>query len=235
MAHLVRLTAQHFDSLAVERGIRFSVDVQDALRGQIDPEKFQRVLVNLFSNAFKFTPAGGQIRCTLRASHEDILLEVADSGPGVPPDQRETVFERFRQIDGGPSRRHGGTGLGLAIARDFVALHGGRISFGEAAEGGALLSVRLPVRAPKGSAVAVLAPEDAFIAETVANAIAEFGAAAEAAGGEPAVDARDGRALVLVVEDNPEMNRFVRDVLSGGVPEPRAPRTVKKVSGWRST
>ncbi|MGH8355283.1 MAG: ATP-binding protein, partial [Pseudomonas sp.] len=152
LAQLLRLTGGHFEALAQERGIAYEVRSGPTLLAQLDPGQVQRVLLNLLANAFEFTPAGGRIRCSLEADERarQIQIEVADSGPGIAPEQRERVFERFRQLDGGATRRHGSTGLGLAIARELVALHGGTLSIDDAPEGGALFRVRLPQAAPLG-------------------------------------------------------------------------------------
>jgi signal transduction histidine kinase len=209
LARLARVGAAHFEALAAERGVALVVEAPRSLPGEVDAAKVERVLLNLLSNAFKFVPDGGRVRVSLGVDGGRAVLAVADSGPGVPPELRETIFERFRQGDGGTARRHGGTGLGLAIARDFVALHGGTIRVGEAPEGGALFTVGLPLAAPSGAKV---------------SAQAEAGAGAEAARQEvaalhgrpddsPAVRGM-GEALVLVVEDNPDMRRFVADTLA---------------------
>src|SRR5213079_303854 len=110
--------------------------------------KFQRICLNLLSNAFKFTPAGGRIRCVLSREGERGILMVQDSGPGVRPELRQAIFERFRQGEDGLTRRFGGTGLGLAIVKEFVELHGGTVTVGDAAEGGACFTVELPLEAP---------------------------------------------------------------------------------------
>jgi signal transduction histidine kinase len=213
LARLVRVVASHFDSLARERRLAYTVESAETLDAEVDPDKVERVLLNLLSNAFKFTPEGGRLRCTLREREgsERILLEVADSGPGIPPEQREAAFERFRQLEGGDTRRFGGTGLGLAIARDFVKLHGGAISIADAPEGGALFTVELPRRAPPGVEVRTAPAGEPAAAETVAPMVdplrAPAGAARVASGDER-------RPLVLVVEDHPEMNRFVTESLA---------------------
>ena len=103
----------------------------------VDSEKLQRVLMNLLSNAFKFAPDGGRVRCRLTRSDSDVTIAVDDSGPGVRPDLRQAIFERFRQADGGSNRTRGGTGLGLAIAKEFVELHRGRIEALDSDLGGA--------------------------------------------------------------------------------------------------
>src|SRR4029077_7477414 len=103
----------------------------------VDPEKLQRVLMNLVGNAFKFTPDGGRIRCRLRSGGDQLAVSVDDSGPGVPAEQRHAIFERFRQVDGGINRKVAGTGLGLAIAKEFVELHKGAIDVSDSDLGGA--------------------------------------------------------------------------------------------------
>ena len=208
-AHLVRVTTSLFDSLARDRSIAFAVEAPAALPAELDPARFQRVLLNLLSNAFKFTPDGGHVRCSLRLEGERMALEVADSGPGIDPAHRALIFERFRQVDGGATRRFAGTGLGLAIARDFVDLHGGTIAVGTAPERGALFTVSLPHRAPAGREVgAAVEPDLAAAApvldQLVPRAVALAGAAPE-----------DQRPLVLVVEDQPDLNRFLCDCLAG--------------------
>jgi signal transduction histidine kinase len=148
---LTRLVAAHFEGLASERQIELRVEGPASVPASFDAPKVQRILLNVLSNAFKFTPSGGQVRCTISSTDDEVLVEVADSGPGIKPEHREVIFERFRQLDEGSARRFGGTGLGLAIARDFAILHGGSIAVAEAPEGGALFTIRLPRAAPAGT------------------------------------------------------------------------------------
>jgi signal transduction histidine kinase/DNA-binding response OmpR family regulator len=213
MAHVLRVVASHFDVLARERTIRYTVVAPDRLPVVCDTGKIERILLNLLSNAFKFTPAGGVIRCTLRmdqAAAGRVVIEVADSGPGIPADDREAVFERFRQLEGGPNRRYGGTGLGLAIARDFAELHGGTISVTSAREGGALFCVTLPLRTFERAAEQVLR----LSTEAARHAIDELrGPVVRSAETVPEHGA--DRPTVLVVEDNVEMVQFIRESLGG--------------------
>src|SRR4051794_1223772 len=147
LSRLARFVASHFEVLAAERSVRFSVEAPDSLPAHVDRPKIQRILLNLLSNAFKFTPEGGSIRLRLHQEGSCAVFEVEDSGPGVPADQREAVFERFRQVEGGTSRRQGGTGLGLSIVKEFVTLHGGAVRVGEAPGGGAAFTVEIPTEA----------------------------------------------------------------------------------------
>ncbi|MFD9336841.1 sensor histidine kinase [Streptomyces sp. NPDC060028] len=108
-----------------------------------------RVVTNLLDNAQRY--ADREIRVALRTGGvphaRSAVLEVTDDGPGIPPEDRERVFERFARLDDARSRDHGGTGLGLAIARDLTAHHGGTLTAGDFPHG-ARLVVRLPLADP---------------------------------------------------------------------------------------
>lgn len=215
LGYLMRMTAANFETLAQDRGIELDVAAADPVPAQVDPEKLQRILVNLLSNALKFTPEAGVVRLSLDVRTEAdgsrrAVIQVRDSGPGVPPEFRERIFERFRQVDGSATRRHEGTGLGLAIVKDFVALHGGTVRVDDAPEGGARFVVELPVTAPEGAAVHSDLPAIPGLApEHPAQA------AGEPELEPPAAAAAGTRATVLVVEDNPDLNRFIVETLSG--------------------
>lgn len=210
-AHWLRLVASRFESAAEGRGIQLRVSAPAELTAEADPDMLERVFINLLSNALKFTPDGGRIDVELKLSGERLILSVADSGPGVRADQREAIFERFRQADGSVTRRHGGTGLGLAIVKDFLSLHGGRIGVRESELGGALFEAELPVRAPAGSQVRQ-APTG-FGAAAKAALEGSLAAAAPAPAEAPPTGAAPSGAHVLVVEDNDEMRAFIADTL----------------------
>ena len=243
LSHLVRLTANNFETLAVDRDVEFEIVAPPAVPAQVDPSRLQQVLLNLLSNAFKFTPAEGRVRIELtgkgtgngkgkgngagRARGRDqgadtgggdvVRIEVADSGPGIPPDDRHQVFERFHRLDGQPHTTWGSSGLGLNIARELVQLHGGSIGVDDAPEGGALFVVELPLVAPPGTVVRA----DGQVAPAPAAAAAAHAPETAASSGLAGVTPRApwsaddvDRPLVLVVEDNVDMNHFVCDALS---------------------
>jgi PAS domain S-box-containing protein len=113
-----------------------------------DAQRLQQVVSNLVSNAVKFTPGGRRVQVTLERDGASARLVVADEGCGIPPDFLPHVFERFRQADGGATRRQGGLGLGLAIARHLVDEHGGTLRAESPGEGrGATFTVTLPLLA----------------------------------------------------------------------------------------
>jgi signal transduction histidine kinase len=114
-----------------------------------DPERLQQAVWNLLSNAVKFTPAGGRGSVTVVKLEDHLEVVGSDTGTGIPQDFVPYMFERFRQADASPSRRHGGLGLGLAIVRSLVEMHGGTVSaHSDGPNLGARFTVRLaaPVR-----------------------------------------------------------------------------------------
>ncbi|MBD2078060.1 response regulator [Phormidium sp. FACHB-592] len=229
LAQLVRLTAANFDGLAQEKNIALTIDAPESLPAEIDAAKVQRILLNLISNAFKFTPNGGIISCTLESNQAEMnaanggstnlpvqvdraILSVRDSGPGVAVALRETIFERFSQGEGGTTRRFGGTGLGLAIAKEFAELQGGTIGISDAPEGGAQFTVELPLLTPSGSSITASTTE-LNQGEEIANQLVEelrTVAPIDSKLQAPAV----GKPLVLVVEDSLEMNQFITSTLA---------------------
>ena len=209
LAANVRAVAEQFDALASERGVRLVVETPDQALARFDPERISRVVSNLLANALRFAAAGGVARCTLAIDGDAAVIEVADSGVGVPPEQREVLFERYRTADNGRS----GTGLGLAIVREFVALHGGTVAIGEAPEGGALFTVRIP-REPAASEPAPMRLSQQLAAARRARYVKEH-LEAELAGGAPAELAELDLPSVLLVDRDPERTVSLADALEG--------------------
>jgi signal transduction histidine kinase len=228
LAVLVRVSFAYFDTVARERLATMFVNAPDSLAAQVDSEKIERVLINLFSNAMKFVPEGGQVRCTLSAPGDKAIIEVEDNGPGIPPEMRAAVFERFQQVESGAARRVGGTGLGLAIVKEFVELHGGAIRVGDSSLGGANFHIELPLRAPADATLVPQTGPGATDRVSVSESHLEMlrqevqkartlksgrrPAQFEANGGAP--EKADKRPRVLIVEDTPEMNDFLARIFS---------------------
>jgi signal transduction histidine kinase len=171
---------------ARQRGLALEIDFASELPHQIraDPTRIRQVLVNLVGNAIKFTHEGGVI---LRASSRERLaddsflldLAVADSGIGIPAEQRGRVFEAFTQADTSTTRRYGGTGLGLAICNRLSVLMGGALSLESELGKGSTFHLTIPVRVDTGAA------------QVKAESLPA-----------PAAGSFSGR--ILLVEDNPE-------------------------------
>jgi NtrC-family two-component system sensor histidine kinase KinB len=111
---------------------------------EADRDKVRRVLGNLLDNAIKFTPEGGRIEIGIQAHDGLVQVKVTDSGPGVPADMRERIFDRFAQVPGRTGRRRG-TGLGLAFAKLAIEAHGGRIWVEDNHPSGSAFCVELPI------------------------------------------------------------------------------------------
>ncbi len=151
--------------LARKKGLKVLCEPPNGVpRVYCDREKIRQSLINLASNAVKFTPAGGSVTVAARpASEERVVLSVADTGIGIGADHLPRVFDVFYQVDSSSTREYGGAGLGLAIVKSFVEAHGGQVKVESAVGQGTTFSVVLPLRA---TANAVAAPSASPTAAT---------------------------------------------------------------------
>jgi signal transduction histidine kinase len=136
-------------SIIDRKGIDLSLTLPPNLPPvQADRDKIDRVVTNLLDNALKYTPESGLVRITAYSQENFVCVNVTDNGPGIPPDQRERIFERFAQVEG-ERRSRRGFGLGLAYCRLAVERHGGRIWVEEGEDGaGSQFIFTLPVSKP---------------------------------------------------------------------------------------
>lgn len=119
---------EDLQSRAVEKGVKLENEVPADLQARADTDRLQQVFFNLVENAIKYGRADGTVSVGGRMnSHEKVELWVKDDGPGIPPESRERIFERFYRVDRARSRETGGTGLGLAIVKHIVQAHGGEV------------------------------------------------------------------------------------------------------------
>lgn len=134
--------------VAESRGIQLSVDASKAPRTiYADPTRLQQILWNLVSNALKFTPTGGRVDIRIFEDGTDCVFEISDNGKGIEEGFLPHVFERFRQEDGGTTRKFGGLGLGLSIVRHLTELHGGSVNVESPGRGkGSKFTIRLPAQ-----------------------------------------------------------------------------------------
>jgi two-component system, OmpR family, sensor histidine kinase BaeS len=142
LASNARIAVNGFEARANAANVRLKLLVPSSVMFTGDPDRITQVISNLISNALQHTPTGGKISVKLEQS-DRIKLEVRDSGPGIPEDQLERIFDRFHRIDASRSRASGGTGLGLAIVRTLVELHHGTVKASNAPDGGAIFCVVL--------------------------------------------------------------------------------------------
>jgi len=133
------------EGTAAVAGVALEVEIPPSLPGlKADEVKFKQILLNLASNAIKFTPAGGTVHISAWVAEPGFVLQVRDTGAGMHPDHIPQAFEPFRQVDPGKRRHAQGTGLGLPIAKAFAELHGGSLAIESELERGTTVTVIFP-------------------------------------------------------------------------------------------
>ena len=140
--------------LAAEHDIDLEEVIEDGLPTfQSDPIRLHQILLNLGSNAIKFTHHGG-VTVAARQEGESLVFLVRDTGIGIPQDALESIFDEFRQVDGSITREYGGTGLGLSVSRQLARLLGGDIEVSSREGKGSTFTLRLPLTPPEPAATA---------------------------------------------------------------------------------
>lgn len=143
--NVVRDIYTSFCVYANERNIKFSFFTQmESLSMQFDLDKIQKILTNLLSNAFKYTPDGGTIEININKETDTVCVKVSDSGTGIKEEQKELVFERFYQAP--QKQEKTGSGIGLHIANGYVKLHGGTITLTDNVPQGSIFTIQIPIR-----------------------------------------------------------------------------------------
>ncbi|MCF8359854.1 MAG: response regulator [Prolixibacteraceae bacterium] len=197
---------RNFDGLASEKNISFDVNCTAGdTRVWIDREKMESVIVNLLSNAFKYTPENGKVKVNVLIPEDNagpLVIEITDNGPGIPKSQQGELFKIFSSNIDGSGKNQAGTGIGLALSKELMRLHGGELSYRTAPGGGASFSIRLDDCLHSG------------IVQTNEN---EKLTAEEQGNGKYEKENRFNRLknrtkkpLVLIVEDNRELRHFLK-------------------------
>jgi signal transduction histidine kinase/DNA-binding response OmpR family regulator len=203
---------------AIERaGLRFEVSCDRLPQpAYVDREMWEKIVLNLLSNAFKFT-FEGTISVSLRAVDGEAVLEVRDTGAGIPESELPRIFERFHRVQGTRSRTHEGSGIGLALVHELVAMHGAGIS-AESREGeGTSFVIRLPLgsehlpRERIGASRTL--PSTAIGAAAYVQEALRWLPDAGVVAGQPLAAAAQG-ARILVADDNADMRQYVVRLLS---------------------
>jgi heavy metal sensor kinase len=146
LAELAAATTEQMRLLAEDKKITLECPTSERVEATGDRARIKQVIVNLVDNAIKYTPEGGAARIQVSAENNHTLLEVTDTGIGIPAEALAHLFERFYRVDKARSRQMGGAGLGLAIVKSIVTAHGGRVIV-ESTEGiGSRFRVLLPLR-----------------------------------------------------------------------------------------
>jgi len=208
-----------FESAAAQAGLTLTIECEPiAADVYVDVDHWAKIVLNLMSNAFKFTFAGG-IAVTLRQEDDHVVLRVADTGGGIPADELPHLFERFHRVHGATSRTHEGSGIGLALVAELARLHGGDADAASTEGVGTEMTVRLPVgrtHLPADEVVEGSQPRTEAVpasVDLVSEAWRWLEPAMDAATARPG-PADSGRARVLVVDDNADMRVYVAGLLA---------------------
>ncbi|GAC1351024.1 MAG: hypothetical protein NVSMB1_00120 [Polyangiales bacterium] len=220
--------------------LKMEVDAEP-VKGFFDRDKIEKIVMNLLSNAFKFTPDGGAITIFVRSAGERIELSVTDTGIGIPAEGISKLFQRFAQVDNSAKRRYEGTGIGLAMIKEYVAIHGGTVSVESTVGVGSTFRVSIP----KGSAHlpkdAIISTDESGVNSVSAYQLADFRTetdqedreSSDDLGPRPVIEASTDQSValageafvasdkdaatdgstVLVIDDVPDMRKFVAQVL----------------------
>jgi PAS domain S-box-containing protein len=219
--------ASEFDSAMQDAGLRFSVECRPVEEPvYVDRDMWEKIVLNLLSNAYKFTFAG-EIALTLKPVDGAVELQVRDTGVGIPEEQREQVFERFHRIESTQARTYEGTGIGLALVKELVKLHGGNVRVESAVGAGSTFRVTIPRGKEHLSAECIHAPQSP--APTTIRAEGYVEELQQWLGNEPgmAVDAATSpklaspapspvaiREAIVVADDNADMRQYLTRLLS---------------------
>jgi PAS domain S-box-containing protein len=223
--------ASAFDSAMQNAGLRFSVEclaIADPM--YVDRDMWEKIVLNLLSNAYKFTFAG-EVALTLKPVDGAAELQVRDTGVGIPEEHREHVFERFHRIEGVQARTYEGTGIGLALVQELVKLHGGSVKVESAVGVGSTFTVTIPIgkehlpeeriHAAQSLATTKIRAE-AYVEEAQRWSGDESSTAADAATApkpvSPIPSPRPGpdtkREPIVVADDNADMRQYLTRLLS---------------------
>lgn len=215
LSNIVKIVCSYFESLTAQKNINFNITAPEKLSAQADPEKIERILMNLLSNAFKYTPDHGTISCTLSQKENRAYFEIKDNGPGIDPKILESIFVRFQSSEQGLARNLGGVGLGLSIVKEFIEQHNGEIKPKNDEKGGAVFNFYIPLKAPAGAEVQEIIEVDSIFDNELNTELAKKTMETELASNERKGDffISAEAPSVLIVEDNIEMNNFISEVL----------------------
>jgi DNA-binding response OmpR family regulator/two-component sensor histidine kinase len=219
LSEYIRSIILSFLSLAESKKINYKYDIPD-IPGKVyfDQDKLEKVLTNLISNAFKFTPIGGEIDVKVLCLSPDdqdlpefIEISVRDSGIGIPADQISKIFDRFYQVSGSDTREHEGTGIGLSLVRELIDIYRGTINVESEPGKGSLFKVRLPVSRRYFQTDEIIETVEATVGTIKYQPpdIIEDISVAEEIHAEPASLKDSERPVILIAEDNADLRKYI--------------------------
>jgi signal transduction histidine kinase/ligand-binding sensor domain-containing protein/DNA-binding response OmpR family regulator len=214
----VQLLAEAFADLAKEKNITLTLKRTLDVNFSFTPDAFEKILLNLLSNAIKYTKSGGAIEVDCeRTKDNELMLEVSDTGIGIPNDKLDSVFERYSRVLDENSEQVTGAGIGLALVKELVTAHQGRIEVDSELGQGTCIRIYLPIVDEVSEQAVKQHSNDEIIAMEIMGLTSqkiEAVAASASASASATESDTSGKPCVLVIEDNPDMREYIANSIS---------------------
>ncbi len=188
-----------FEPLAQQKAIRFETAISEAIHARTDPRMVGRILLNLLSNAFKFTPQGGSVRLQMEQVDDRLTLQVQDSGSGIPEAQIQDLFSRFHHSADSAT----GTGLGLALCKSLTEVLDGKIDLVSNSEEGAVFQVQIPLMVASNTEMHTTETHfTKLVSSFTPTSFDDYNVASDIE-----------KPLIVVAEDHPDMRNYIVGLL----------------------
>ena len=225
----IKDTCDQFSDLSIRKGIQFKIEsALSQLVMNFDADKLERILFNLLSNAFKFTPKGGEVKMEIFEQSDPegkhwLTIVIGDTGIGIPEDKHDRIFDRFFQNETDLSVLNQGSGIGLSIVREFVQLHDGTITVVSQPGFGSVFTVKLPIDKDCESRVAAGQSDQEMLKANVSLESPAF---------RHERSNVEDPSNVLIIEDNDEFRQYLKDNL---LPYYNVIEASNGKEGWQKT
>ena len=221
----VKINAEAFESLAEMKKQNLSVTTEPTeLWADFDPDRLQQIIANLVSNAVKFTPEGGRIELKIMAADlqlaepSKIVLQISDTGSGIPADELDRIFDRFYQVDNSTTRQGEGAGIGLAMVQELIKLMNGTVTVTSTSGVGTSFRITLPYTQPQQQLPALDAIQGQKEKSLLATRLAYLpndGQLADGADAASSATPPSSLPQLLIIEDNPDVVAYLKTCLEG--------------------
>jgi two-component system sensor histidine kinase ChiS len=210
IAQFIKGIVMEFEPIAEQKDITLKISLEkEEIVAYFDRDKLEKIILNVMSNAVKFTPKGGTISVNLKLINHSLEIIVRDTGIGIPKSKLPNIFDRFYQVDGSHTREYEGTGIGLALTKELVELHKGQIFIDSEESKWTEVNIYFPLGKAHLSEDEIVEPADVINNRTKPTQV-EVSSEIEDSLNENLVD----KTIVLVVEDNPDVREYIKDALN---------------------
>jgi ligand-binding sensor domain-containing protein/signal transduction histidine kinase/CheY-like chemotaxis protein len=218
--NIIRQLVDAFTDLALEKGIKLQVINIEDINFELVDDALEKIVVNLLSNAIKYTHNGGSITVeTKRTLNNELYLQIVDTGIGIPNNQLDSVFEKYKRVLSKESEQITGAGIGLALIKELINSHSGSITLTSELGSGTTITVLLPIinegkENQQNNAIPKNDKIDNIVAMELMSLTQQTALSTVKNSASFASNTQDEKIRVLIIEDNPDMNRYMADCLA---------------------